>query len=104
MDDPWPSMRMSSMPGNIFWAIFNEASGDYLNYDGEHDDEPRDGVKMIGSTSQKFFVVVPAGEDHGPDHFRYVESTPGDLPLLKIKLQHHLARETLVRHPVRRRL
>ena len=51
--------------------------------------EPRDGVKMVRIPSIMYFEIVPV-EGHEPDHYRYVESTPSDLPLLKIGLQHFL--------------
>ena len=86
------------MPKDHCWALLNKTSGGCLNSDGE----PRDGAKMIGTPSPMFFVIMLA-VDHEPDHYRYVESTPGDLPLLKIGLQHLLAAERPVHHPVRRR-
>ena len=74
-------------PGGITrWNIFSGTTGDSLNFEGE----PRDGVKVIATRYGMLLEIIPVG-DHEPDHYRYVESTPGDVPLLKIGLQHLLA-------------
>jgi len=74
-------------PGGITrWNILSGTTGNCLNFEGE----PRDGVKVIATHSAMVLEIIPVG-DHEPDHYRYVESTPGDLPLLKIGLQHLLA-------------
>jgi len=89
------SSQWTSIPQDNRWAILNK-TGSCLSFEGV----PRNGVKMMGIPNLRFFEIIPA-EDQEPGYYRYVELTPGDLPLLKIGLQHLLSTVQPVCNPVR---